>query len=121
VTEFLDVASAKPTSTNQGTIHSCEYAVAAGPPVAKLYLDVSTTRGPSIYTATQQSGGFTAVTGVGDQAAYNGEDGRFIVRDHDAFVLITVPVALASSSVASPAEATKVASAMANRVLQALR
>lgn len=121
VTELLGVDSAEPSPTGRGSILSCRYDVAVGASNGRFYIDISTGRGHDLYQQTLGSGGFESVSGVADGAAYNGEDGRFAVRDGDAYLLLTLPVALGGSSVATKGAAAQVGAATARKVLAAMR
>jgi len=80
-----------------------------------MYL--ATERGPQIYGAAQAGGGFSNVSGVGTQAAYNSEDGRFIASTDKNFVELTIPSDLKGLTAA---KATQAGQTLANKVLSEL-
>ena len=95
----------------------CDYTLRGTGGTGTMTLYVATTRGPQIYTATQEGGGFTDVSGVGTQAAYNAEDGRFIVHTDKAFVEITLPFSLKGATSSNTAGAEKAGTTLAKQVL----
>ncbi|MGI8868040.1 MAG: hypothetical protein ACR2F6_04105 [Mycobacteriales bacterium] len=115
----MDSAAATPSFN--GSIYTCTYKVSVGGIRGQLYLDVSNDRGASLFGQTRSSGAFDAIRGVGDEAAYNPEDGRFAVRDGNDYLLLTLPITLGGSTVTTTAQATQVGAAMAKRAVAGMR
>ena len=121
VAEAAGVSSATATPSSQGTFVSCQYAlVTVDGAGATLYLDVSADRGPQVYSAAIAGGGFAAVTGVGEQAAYSAKTGRFITQAGPVFVGVTLPTSLTGSSLATAADTKTVGETLVTKVLLAL-
>lgn len=116
----LDVKSEEGTPNSRAQFAGCNYSLTGSSGSGELILYLSTGRGQQIYNATQSGGGFSDVSGVGVQAAYNSEDGRFIVRTDNDFVELTLPFNLKGAKSDSPDGAKKAGTTLANKVLSAI-
>ncbi len=117
VATTIGAREATPAASSQGEFESCAYALATTGGHGTLYLDTANTRGTAIYQAALSTLGFSPVSGVGDAAAYNAHDGRFILRAGDGFVGLTIPVDLAGSRLTTPHGAQGAAVTLARVVL----
>lgn len=120
ITSALGVKSEGGTPNSRAQFTGCNYSLTGSSGSGELILYLSTGRGPQIYNATQSGGGFTDVPGVGAQAAYNSEDGRFIARTDKDFVELTLPYNLKGATSDSPAGAKKAGTTLANKVLSSI-
>jgi len=117
ITSTLGVKSEDGTPNSRAQFAGCNYSLTGSAGTGELSLYLSTGRGPQIYSATQSGGGFTDVSGVGVQAAYNSEDGRFIARTDKDFVELTLPYNLKGAKSDSPNGAEKAGTTLANKIL----
>jgi hypothetical protein len=116
----LAVKSEDGTPNSRAQFAGCNYSLTGSSGSGQLILYLSTGRGPQIYSATQSGGGFSDVSGVGAQAAYNSEDGRFIARTDKDFVELTLPFNLKGATSDSPDGAKKAGTTLANKILSSI-
>jgi hypothetical protein len=116
----LGVESGVGTSNSGAAFVGCSYGLKGSAGTGSLVLHVATDRAEQIYDAVETGGGFSDVSGVGTKAAYNSEDGRFIVRTDKDFVELTLPSDLKGATSASPAGAKKAGTTLTEKVLSEL-
>jgi hypothetical protein len=117
ISSALGVRSTGGKTNSRAMFVGCDYTLAGAGGSGTMTLYVATVRGPQIYSATQEGGGFADVSGVGTQAAYNAEDGRFIVATDKAFVEIMLPVNLKGATSSSTSGAERAGVTLAKHVL----
>jgi hypothetical protein len=120
IASTLGVKSEDGAQNSRAQFAGCNYSLTGSSGSGQLILYLSTGRGPQIYNATQSGGGFTDVSGVGAQAAYNSEDGRFIARTDKDFVELTLPFNLKGATSDSPDGAKKAGTTLVNKVLSSI-
>ncbi|HEX3815216.1 MAG TPA: hypothetical protein VHX59_20470 [Mycobacteriales bacterium] len=116
----LGVESGVGTSNSGAAFVGCSYGLKGSAGTGSLVLHVAADRAEQIYDAVETGGGFSDVAGVGTKAAYNSEDGRFIVRTDKDFVELTLPSDLKGATSASPAGARKAGTTLTEMVLSEL-
>lgn len=117
----LGVDSGMGKSNSGAAFIGCGYDLKASGGTGSLDLHVATDRAQQIYGAVESGGGFSDISGVGTQAAYNSEDGRFIARTDKDFVALSLPTDLKGATSASPAGAKKAGTTLAQKVLSELK
>lgn len=117
IASALGVRSTGGKTNSRAMFVGCDYTLRGAGGAGTMTLYVATTRGPQIYSATQEGGGFADVSGVGTQAAYNAEDGRFIVHTDKAFVELMLPFNMKGATSSSTTGAEKAGTTLAKQVL----